>query len=425
MSPAEHNQPLEHSPGARVPQASELMPPAAVAAWQRRALLIAVPFTVLAVIGWILASVVPHYDQFYRSYLLGYLLCWGVSVGSLAVLMIYHTTGGEWGTVLRRILEAASRTLWAVAIGFIPILIGIHRLYPWSRAEEIAKDPHLQQTLGPQYLNLKYFIARALLYFVAWIALAIWMNRQSDRQDLEPVVLDRRLRHVGGAGLVVYAFTVTFAAIDWGMSLDLHWTSTIYGLLYFAGQGLITWSFAVIVLGALVRYRPMREIVRREAFLDNGKLLLACTMLWGWFTLSQWLIIWAGNLPEEIAWYLSRTRGGWREFAYFLVIGQFFIPFFLLLSRSLKSDGRTLGKLALWIIFMRYCDLYWFVMPNFENRKGHFHFSWQDAAVPIAMASWWVYLFLGYLRRRPLLAVYDDHVKLLLEKGHELEHERA
>jgi hypothetical protein len=238
-------------------------------------------------------------------------------------------------------------------------------------------------------------------------------------------VLDVRLRGVGASGLVVYAFTVTFAAIDWVMSLDPHWMSSIFGLLFFAGHGLITWSLAVIVLSWLMRREPMLSIVKEDQVLDNGKLLLACTMLWGWFTLSQWLIIWAGNLPEEIPWYLHRTRGGWREFAYFIVIGQFFIPFFLLLSRSLKSDARKLMWLALWIIFMRYWDLYWLIVPNFEERKGHFHYSWQDAVVPLAMLGWWLYLFFGYLKRRPLFAVHDDHVKLLLEEGHEFQRERA
>lgn len=402
----------------------DFAPPAVVAVWQRRALLFALPFTVAAIVGWVLAYTVPDYDQFYHSYLLGYMWCFGLALGSLAVLMIYHTTGGGWGTVLRRILEAGSRTLWALAVAFIPILIGLHRIYPWSRPEVVAKDPDLQR-IGAQYLSLRFFLVRLVLYFIAWIALARWFNRQSERQDREPVVLDARLRAVGSSGLVVYAFTVTFAVIDWTMSLDPHWISSIYGLLFFAGHGLIAWSFAVIVLARLMNHEPMRSVVKDENVLDNGKLLLACTMLWGWFTLSQWLIIWAGNLPDEIPWYMNRTRGGWREFAFFIVIGQFFIPFFLLLSRSLKSNARQLMWIAGWIFFMRYWDLYWLIVPNFENRKGHFHYSWQDAVVPLAMLGWWLYLFFGYLRRRPLLAVEDDHVKLLLEEGHEFQRERA
>jgi hypothetical protein len=399
-------------------------PPAVVAVWQRRALLFAIPFTIAAIVGWVMAYSIPDYDQFYHSYLLGYMWCFGLGLGSLAVLMIYHATGGGWGTVIRRILEAGSRTLPALAIAFVPILIGAHRIYPWTRPEVVAKDPDLQR-LSATYLNLRLFVFRTVLYFVAWIVLAVWLNRQSDRQDREAVVLDTRLRGVSCSGLVVYGLTVTFAVIDWTMSIDPHWISSIYGLLFFAGHGLIAWSFAVVILARLMRHEPMKDIVKPDQVLDNGKLLLACTMLWGWFTLSQWLIIWAGNLPDEISWYLDRTRGGWRQFAYFVVIGQFFIPFFLLLSRGLKSNAQKLMWLALWIIFMRYWDLYWLIVPDFENRRGHFHYSWQDAVIPLAMLGWWLYLFFGYLKRRPLLAVYDDHVKLVLEEGHEFQRERA
>jgi hypothetical protein len=405
-------------------QHSNLMPPPVVKVWRGRAVMIAIPFTVVAVIGWVLTMVRANYDEFYRAYLLGYMWVIGLSLGPLALLMVYHTTGGAWGTVIRRPLEAASRTLWAVAIGFIPIVIGIHRLYPWAKPELVAKSADLQR-VAHQYMNPRLFVFRALLYFIMWIALATWLARASDRQDREPAVLDAPLRHVSGAGLVVYALSLTFAAVDWTMSLSPPWTSSIYGLLYMAGHGLIALSLAVVVLAALVRYEPMRGVVKPDQFLDHGKLLLAFTMLWGWFTLSQWLIIWAGNLPDEISWYLDRTRGGWREFAWFMVIGQFFVPFFILLSRGFKSNSQKLQKLALYIIFIRYWDLFWYIVPNFENRKGHWGYSWQYAVVPIAMLSWWVALFLYYLGRRPLLAIYDDHVTIILGEGHEFEHERA
>jgi hypothetical protein len=405
-------------------QHSNLMPPPVVKVWQGRAVMIAIPFTGAAVIGWVLTLVRADYDEFYRAYLLGYMWVIGLSLGSLALLMVYHTTGGAWGTVIRRPLEAASRTLWAVAIGIIPIVAGIHRLYPWAKPELVAKSADLQRIVHP-YLNLRLFVFRALLYFITWIALATWLARASDRQDREPAVLDVPLRRVSGAGLVVYALSLTFATVDWTMSLSPPWTSSIYGLLYMAGHGLIALSLAVVVLAALVRYEPMKGVVKPDQFLDHGKLLLAFTMLWGWFTLSQWLIIWAGNLPDEISWYLDRTRGGWREFAWFIVLGQFFIPFFILLSRGFKSNSQKLQKLALYIIFIRYWDLFWYIVPNFENRKGHWGYSWQYAVVPIAMLSWWVALFLYYLSRRPLLAVYDDHVRIILEEGHEFQHERA
>ena len=399
------------------------LPPASVGTWRKRALMVAIPFTLAALVGWVMAYAEPDYDQFYRSYLVGYLFCWGLGLGSLAVLMISYATGGEWGLVLRRILEAGSRTLGALAIGFIPILIGIHRLYPWTQAD-VAKEPHLQQ-VGPAYLNVTYFIFRAALYFIVWIALAVWLSRQSARQDRERLVLDAPLRAVSCLGLVLYGLTVTFAVIDWVMSLDPNWSSSIFGLLFFAGHGLLTWSFAVVVLALLVREEPMKQVAQPSQFHDNGKLLLTCTMLWGWFALSQWLIIWAGNLPDEISWYFNRTRGGWREFAYFLVIGEFFVPFFLLLSRELKTQAQQLKRLALWILFMGYWVLYWYVMPNFPDLRGHWRYSWQDAVVPIALLSWWLYLFFGNLQQRPLMVVNDDHVRVFLETSHELETKRA
>jgi len=279
--------------------------------------------------------------------------------------------------------------------------------------------------MASHYLNLHLFVLRALLYFVAWIGLMLWLVRASERQDGENVVLDVPLRRVCGAGLVVYALTLTFASVDWVMSLTPPWASTIYGLLYMAGQGLIGMSLAVAVLAALVQHVPMKNIVKPDQFHDLGNLLLAFTMLWGWFTLSQWLIVWAGNLPDEISWYLDRSSPGWHAFAWFVVLGQFFFPFFLLLSRDFKRDARKLQKLALYIIFIRYWDLFWYIMPGFENRRGHWGYSWQYAVVPLAMLSWWLALFFYHLSKQPLLAVHDDHVKIILEKGHEYERERA
>jgi hypothetical protein len=406
-------------------QTGNFMPPSVVQAWQNRALTCAVPLTVAALAGWALAWLRGD-NEFYRAYLLGYMWVLGLSLGSLALLMVYHTTGGAWGTVLRRPLEAAMRTIWVVAIGFVPILLGLHRLYPWARPEEVARRPELQR-LASLYLTPRLFTLRAVLYFIAWIALAVWMARASARQDRENVVLDKPLRAVGGAGLVVYALTLTFATVDWVMSLSAPWSSTIYGLLYMVGQGMIALSLAVVVLAGLVRRPPMQGLVQADQFLDHGKLLLTFTMLWGWFTLSQWLIIWAGNLPDEISWYLDRSSPGWHAFSWCVVLGQFFVPFFLLLSRDFKKDPRKLQKLALYIILVRYWDLFWYIVPGFENRKQHWGYSWQYAVAPLAMLCWWLVLYFHNLGHRPLLAVQDDHVKLILEEaaGDAYEHERA
>jgi hypothetical protein len=399
-------------------QSADFMPPPVVKEWQKRAITAAIPLTIAAAAGWAITLLHPGDNVFYRAYLLGYMWVLGLALGSLALLMLYHTTGGAWGTVIRRQLEAATQTLWALAIGFVPLLIGIHRLYPWAQDQWLANHTDVQPT-ATHYLNVPFFLLRAVIYFVAWIALAAWLNKVSNRQDRESGNWDKPLRHVSGVGLLIYALTVTFATVDWLMSLSAPWVSSIYGFLILAGQALISLSFAVIILAGLTKYAPMKDVVKPDQVLDHGKLLLAFTMLWGWFTLSQWLIIWAGNLPDEISWYLDRFSPGWHAFAWFIVMGQFFLPFFILLSRAFKTRSQKLEKLAIFIIFMRYWDLFWYLMPNFH--KQEWGYSWQYAVVPLAMLSGWLALYFYYLNRRPLLVLQDDHVKLVLENHHEFE----
>lgn len=394
----------------------DFMAPAAVNRWQFNSLVVGVLGTIGAIIGWIIEA-----DNFFRAFLFAYLWCLGLTLGCMAILMVYHLTGGAWGTVARRILEAGTRTLPMMAVLFIVIVIGMHHLYPWARAEEVAADKDLQR-VAHSYLSRGLFIFRAVLYFLIWGILIYSLDKISRRQDRAPTVsFDTRLRGISGPGEVLYAFTLTFAVVDWVMSITPPWTSTIYGLLFMAGQGILALSFVVIIGSLLMPYKPMNEVWRPDRFLDHGKLLMAFVMLWGWFTLSQWLIIWSGNLPEEIAWYLDRTRGGWQHWAAFMVIVEFFIPFALLLSRELKSNWRTLRWIALWLVAARYIDLYFIIMPGFEGRKAHFHYSWLDFVVPMGMAGLWLAYFFWNLKQRPLLALYDDHVTILLEEGHEHE----
>ncbi len=395
----------------------DLMAPPAVEKWQRNALVVGVLGTVGAIIGWIVEPL-----EFYRSFLLGYMWCIGLTLGCMAILMVYHLTGGAWGTVARRILEAGMRTLPMMIVLFVVLLIGIHRLYPWSRADVLATDPDVRR-IAAQYLSPGFFIFRAVLYFIAWSALVVALGKISDRQDRPPEVnFDVRLRRISGPGLVLYGFTITLASVDWVMSLDPHWTSTIFGLIFMAGQGLLTLCFVVLMGSALVRYKPLSEAWKPDQFHDHGKLMMAFTMMWGWFALSQWLIIWAGNLPDEITWYLYRTRGGWQVWGFLLIFVEFAIPFAFLLSRQIKKDWRSLRWIALWIIAARYMDLYYFVLPNFDDRKGHLHYSWLNAVVPLGMAGLWMAFFFYNLRRRPLLALYDEHVRIIFEQGHEHEH---
>ncbi len=406
-------------PGPRPGHYNNFAPPAIVAVWQKRALIVGVVFAIGSIIGWVLEA-----DQFYRSYLLGYMWCLELTLGSLGMVMLYHLTGGAWGTPIRRIFEAGMSNVWLMLVLFIPVAVGVHHLYPWTRPEYVAHSAHVQR-ITAQYLNLKFWFFRAALYFLASGLLVVMLKKMSRRQDREDVILDNTLRGISAPGLLIYLFVTLFLYIDWIMSITPNWSSMIYSLIFNAGHGLAAISMAVILAAALVRYEPMRDIIKPDQFLDHGKIMLTFIMLWGWWTYAQWIIFWSGNLPDEISWYVARTRGGWEYWGFALIMVYFCIPFALLLSRSFKSNPRHLMKLAVWTLLARYVDLYWFIMPGFPDREGHFHYSWLDAVVPIALAGFWFSLMLRTLAKYPLLAVHDDHVKIILEEGHEFEQERA
>jgi len=385
--------------------------PPVVNRWQRWALVCGCVFAIPSVVGWFLEA-----DQFYRSYLLGFMYCFEWTVGCLALLMLYHLTGGAWGTAIRRILEAAMQNIWLLVPLFIPIVIGIRRLYPWTRPEVVAASPHLQM-IAHQYLRISLWLPRAGLYFVVWILLVGTLMTFSRRQDREPEAnLAPALRAISGPGAVIYLFLTLFLYVDWVMSLTPDWFSMIYGLIFNAGQGLAAISFAVVILSLLVRYEPMKTVIQPGQFLDLGKIVLTFVMMWAWWTYAQWIIYWSGNKPDEISWYLARTRGGWRAYGVVWIAVCFFIPFALLLSRRFKKDAVILRRIALLALFARFMDDFWFITPAFPNRAGHFHFSWLDAVVPISLVSFWLALFFQHLKARPLLALHDPHVALVLEQ---------
>lgn len=387
--------------------------PTVVNVWQKRAFIVGCVFAVPSIVGWVL-----EYDQFYRSYLLGYMLCFELTVGSMALLMLYHLTGGAWGTVTRRVMEAAMQNIWLIIFLFAPIIIGVHRLYPWSRPEELAASDHLR-FIAHQYLRLALWLPRAAIYFIAFAALVWILMVISRRQDREPKAhLGPTLNAICGPGLVVYFFITLFLYTDWLMSLTPDWISMIYGLIFNAGHGLTAVSFAVVIVALLVRHPPMRAVMQHDQFLDLGKIMLTFVMVWGWWTYAQWIIFWSGNKPDQISWYLARTRGGWEYYGFALIMVAFCIPFALLLSRRFKSSPRTLMKIAFVTLLARYMDNFWFIAPAFPNRVGDFHYSWLDAVIPISLVSFWLALFFQHLKSRPLLAVQDPHVDLILEQAY-------
>jgi hypothetical protein len=373
---------------------------------QRRALLVGVAGLLACVIGAFLAPA-----QFFRSYLMAYLFWIGVSLGSLAIVMLHYLTGGAWGLIIRRILESATRTLPLLAVLFIPVLVGIPSLYLWAHSDLVAQDEILKHK--SLYLNVPFFIGRTVLYFAAWILLSYLLNNWSAEQDRAGATLSVTLRRASAVGLLVYAFTVTLASMDWVMSLQPHWYSTMFGVLFMGGQVLSALALTIIVLLALARREPLGNVVTRLHLRDLGNLLLAFVLLWAYFAFSQLLIIWSGNLPTEIPWYTVRLQTSWKWVGLALVVLQLFVPFLMLLSRNLKSHRPTLLAIAGIIIAMRLVDMFWMVEPNFYDLGFSLH--WLDAVAPIGVGGLWLAVFLSQLKKRPLLPVGDPQIEEVLE----------
>jgi len=377
---------------------------------RQRSLIVGITALLACVIGAIFQS-----EQFYRSYLFSYLFYLGLTLGCLALLMLQYLSGGAWGIVIRRITESATRTIPWLAALFIPILIGIPKLYIWSHADAVKADPLLQHK--QPYLNVPFFYVRALIYFAGWYVFAYFLNKWSHEQDLEGRdPRSRRLQLLSGPGLVFYGLSITFASVDWVMSLDPHWYSTIYGLLFLAGQGLSALSFCIALLVILSgEGGPLAGVIRPSHFHDIGKLLFTFTMLWAYFSFSQFLIIWSGNLVNEIPWYMQRLKGGWQWIGILLVVFHFALPFGLLLSRTLKRAGRTLVQIAAVIILMRFIDLFWMVAPSAS--QGGLRIHWMDFLAPLGIGGLWLAMFLFQLRKWPLLPVRDPHLSEAISRG--------
>ena len=351
--------------------------------------------------------------QFYRSYLWSYIFYVGIAAGCLAWLMCQYLTGGAWGVVIRRPAEAASRTLPILLVLFIPIAIGIPSLYPWSHADVMAADPVLKHKQA--FLNTPFFLVLAVVIMGGWSFLSWYLNRWSAKEDAGSTVAQRKMSHISGPGVIFWGFAVTFLSISWVMSLDAHWYSTMFGLLFVAGQGLSAMAFLITVLVRLSDTRPMSEVLTPRQIHDVGKLLLANVMVWAYFAFSQFLIIWAGNLPEEIPWYVERLRGGWQYVALILVFGHFALPFALLLSRDLKRNFKLLSGITIFILCMRVVDVYWMVIP--DATKGSFALSWIDFAAFLGLGGIWLGLFLMFLEKRPLMPINAEDLVETLEHG--------
>jgi hypothetical protein len=370
--------------------------------FQRGSLVIGLPALALCVAG---AFHSPA--QFFRSYLLAFVFWVGVALGCTAILMLHHMVGGRWGFLLRRQLESGTQTFYLMAVLALPLLFGLRLLYSWADPEKVKLDPILQYK--QPYLNVPFFILRTVIYFIAWIALAYFLNKWSLEQDeTANPDLTKRLQTLSGPGLVIYGLTVTFASVDWVMSLEPRWFSTIYGMIFMVTQALAAMSIVTIAVILLSTQKPLSDVVSKRVLNDYGNLLLTFTMLWAYLSFSQYLIIWSGNLQDEIPWYVSRASGGWAWVAMALIVFHFAVPFLLLLSRFVKRRTRWLGAVAALQIVMGVLDIFWLTVPAYERSGPQFH--WMDWAAILGIGGVWVWRFTANLKSRPLLPLHDPEM---------------
>jgi hypothetical protein len=414
---------------------ADLSAPAFVDGWQTRALAIGSVFSVVAA-G--LAVADGSVDHVLRAWLLGLMLTFGFAVGGLALLMVQYVTGGKWGLLLRRPLEAMSRTLPLVFAYWVVIAFSLKRLYLWANpamvedgvkrglisAEQLETIEHAIRFKQPM-LNPATFVWVSLLCFAIWGFYAWRLNSLGLQRDAElPAATPqwiKRLENISGPGIVVYAITMSAAAIYWVMSLDPTWYSSVYGLLFLVGQGYQVLALGIIVAIALSKGEPFRTILRATEQHDLGKFAFAFVMLNIYLAFSQFLIIWSGNLPEEIPWYLDRFQGGWGVIITLDFLFHWLIPFTLLLSRDLKRNKKRLVRVCQWMIFAKAFDLFWLIEPNFKDAARNLHFSWgilEYIAVPVAMTAFWTAFYCMQLKSRPLVQTNDPHVAEILEPEH-------
>lgn len=350
--------------------------------------------------------------DFFRSYLMGYLFWLGLTLGSMGIVMLQYLTAGAWGIMVRRALESASRTLPLCALLFIPIAAGIPWLYDWAHADLVRNEYVLRHR--HIYMNPSMFIGRAIIYFIVWGTFMYFLNKWSLEQD-EKGGLEKRLARLSAPGLLVYVFTITFAAVDWAESLENNWFSTIWGFLFVAREGLASFAFVIIVMALLSRREPLASRFKPAHLHDLGKLLLVFVMLWAYFEFSQLVVVWSGNLTDEIPWYLHRFATSWGWLGVMLIVLEFIVPFLMLLSRPLKRNVIALCCVVGLIIFMRWVDLMWIVMPTYYTRG--FRITWMDFVVPASIGCLWTAVFVWQLQKRPLLPLQAPNLERALQHG--------
>src|SRR5579862_501746 len=383
---------------------------------QTRALIIGM----LGVIIWIVFGLRDP-QQFFRSYIFAFMFWAAVPLGCLGILLVHHLTSGWWGYPIRRVVEAGSRTLPVVFVLFLPLLLSFrltpedHRLYLWAQPAVVASDPIVHFKSG--YLNPGFFTVRAVIYFAIWILIATLLNKWSAEQDRTAnPALKSRMSSLSGPSFVIFVVVLSLAVVDWVMSLEPHWFSTMYGFIFLVTDGLAGLSFAILIVRSLSDQEPLKDCIPPKRFIDLGNMMLAMVLLWAYLSFSELLIIWAGNLKNEIPWYKTRIFGAWAPIAAILILFHFFIPFFLLLQRRVKRRVVVLARVAGLLFVVTLLDLYWIIVPAYETSAPQIHV--QDLLGLIGLGGLWLGAFFWQYKKWPLLPLHDPRFEGALEHSH-------
>jgi hypothetical protein len=361
----------------------------------------------------------PH--AFMKAYLTGYMLWLGFPLGAVGLLCLHYLVGGGWSFLIRRFLEAAVSTVPLMFLLLLPFLVGVADLYLWADSSIVAHDAALQHKSA--YLNVDFFRIRAIGYFIVWGLLGHFLVKWSTQQDqLGDVRLTSKLQALAGPGLVIYILTMTFATIDWVMSLDPHWFSTIHGLVFVMGQGVSALALSILCIVKFGHLEALGRFYNERYLRDLGTLMFAFVMLWAYMCFSQYLIIWSGNLPEETPFYIVRGKGVWGWLGLAILLFHFALPFSLLLSREVKRQTKTMTAIAGLVIVMRLVDLFWYIGPAGAHGEHAldvpFHVSWIDLAAPLGIGGIWISTFLKHLGSHSLMPMRDPQ----LEETFKVEH---
>jgi hypothetical protein len=374
---------------------------------------------VVGVVGAVATAAGAFLDQehFHSSYLAGWLLWYTVASGCLGLLLLHHLSGGKWGIVLRRPMEAAARTIPFLALLALPLLFGLDKIFVWTDRAKVEAD-HLLHHKAP-YLNSTAFVVRFVVIMAIFSLYAFLLSRKSAEQDAEgDGGRAYRMQQVSSVGLLLFIVFTSFVGFDWVMSLDPYWFSSLYGAIFLSGSAIAALTFLILVANFLVKREPMAAIYHQKRFHDFGTLLFAFVMFFTYLTLSQFIISYQGNLPEEVVWFHDRFEGWWGYVAFGLLGLHFFFPFFVLLHRAVKKRAAVLSAMAAFLLLMRYVDLIWQSRPSlFEYSKEGLALSWLDLAAPVGIGGLFVFLFVRELAKRPLLPAHDPSLPEAL--GHE------